>query len=157
MNIWKYLKSVQDGFCCFWHHFKKTLENLNLIGKDPERFFQWLLTGKWNVSYHRSIESKMDSMQWKISLKKYNVEKFVDKVMATVFWAKKELLPLEFISYKYTIKGKTYASTIKALRDSIKQKKSGKLISNALFLHGNTPVHMCAIAQAAIWNWVLIA
>lgn len=63
--------------------------------------------------------------------------------MVSVFWDKRGLLPLEFQPHKTTIKKKTYAITIKALRYSIKQKSYGKLTSNVPFLHNNTTtVHM---------------
>ena len=55
----------------------------------------------------------MESMQWKHKTsptpKKFTVEKFAGKVMATVFWDEKGLLLLEFMPQKTTITGQTYA------------------------------------------------
>jgi len=77
--------------------------------------------------YHRDPESKMESMQWKHKTsptpKKFRVEKPAGKVMATVFWDEKGLLLLEFMPQKTTITGQTYANTITALREAIKEKR----------------------------------
>jgi len=53
---------------------------------------------------------------------------------------------------KTTITGQTYANTITALREAIKEKRRGKLSAGMLLLHDNTPVHMSAKSQAAIWQ-----
>ena len=51
---------------------------------------------------------------------------------------------------KTTITGQTYANTITALREAIKEKRRGKLSAGVLLLHDNAPVHMSAKSQAAI-------
>ena len=51
---------------------------------------------------------------------------------------------------KTTITGQTYANTITALREAIKEKRQGKLSADVLLLHDNAPVHMSAKSQAAI-------
>jgi len=70
--------------------------------------------------------------------------------MATVFWDEKGLLLLEFMPQKTTKTGQTYANTITALREAIKEKRRGKLSAGVLLLHDNPPVHMSAKSQAAI-------
>jgi hypothetical protein len=93
-------------------------------------------------------------MQWKHKTsptpKKFRVEKSAGKVMATVFWDEKGLLLLEFMPQKTTITRQTYANTITALREAIKEKRRGKLSAGVLLLHDNAPVHMSAKSQAAI-------
>jgi histone-lysine N-methyltransferase SETMAR len=93
-------------------------------------------------------------MQWKHKTsptpKKFRVEKSAGKVMATVFWDEKGLLLLEFMPQKTIITGQTYANTITALREAIKEKRQGKLSTDLLLLHDNVPVHMPAKSQAAI-------
>ena len=104
--------------------------------------------------YHRDPESKMESMLWKHKTsptpKMFRVEKSAGKVMATVFWDEKGLLLLEFMPQKTTITGQTYANTITALREAIKEKRREKLSAGVLLLHDNAPVHMSAQSQAAI-------
>jgi len=96
----------------------------------------------------------MESMQWKHknspTSKMFRVEKSVGEVMATVFWEEKGLLLLEFMPQKTTITGQTYANTITALREAIKEKSRGKLSAGVLLLHDNAPLHMSAKSQAAI-------
>ena len=129
-------------------------ENLELLTEDPEHFFQRLVTGDDTCVYHRDPESKMESMQWKHKTsptpKKFRVEKSAGKVMATVLWDEKGLLFLEFMPQKTIITGRTYANTITALREAIKEKRRGKLSADVLLLHDNVPVHMSAKSQAAI-------
>ena len=94
-------------------------ENLELLTEDPEHFFQRLVTRDETWVYHRDLESKMESMQWKRKTsptpKNSRVEKFAGKVMATFYWDEKGLLLLEFMPQKTTITGQTYANTITAL------------------------------------------
>ena len=114
------------------------------------------MTGDETWVYHRDPESKMESMQWKHKTsptpKKCMVEKSAGKDMATVFWNEKELLLLESMPQKTTITGQTYANTIIALREAIKEKRQGKLSAGMLLLHDNVPVHMSAKSQAVIWQ-----
>jgi len=70
--------------------------------------------------------------------------------MATFFWDEKGFLLLEFMPQKTTVTGQTYANTITALRDAIKEKRRGELSAGVLLLHDNAPVHMFAKSQAAI-------
>ena len=70
--------------------------------------------------------------------------------MATVFWDEKGLLLLEFMPQKTTITGQTYANTITALREAIKEKRRGKLSAGVPLLHDNAPVHMSAKSHAAV-------
>jgi len=70
--------------------------------------------------------------------------------MAAVFWEEKGLLLLEFIPQKTTITGQTYANTITALQEAIKEKRRGKFSAGVLLLHDNAPVHMSAKSQAVI-------
>jgi hypothetical protein len=69
----------------------------------------------------------MESMQWKHKTsptpKNFRVEKSAGKVMATVFWDEKGLWFLEFMPQKTTITRQTYANTITALREAIKEKR----------------------------------
>ena len=80
----------------------------------------------------------------------FRVEKSAGKVMTTVFWYEKGLLLLEFMPQKTTITGQTYANTITALREAIKEKRRGKLSAGVLLVHDNAPVHMSAKSEAAI-------
>jgi len=99
----------------------------------------------------------MESMQWKHNFptpKKFRVEKSADKVMTPVFWDQKGLLLLEFMPQKTIITGQTYANTITALREAIKDKRRRKLSADVLLLHDNAPVHVCKISSCHSAMWV---
>jgi len=70
--------------------------------------------------------------------------------MATVSWDEKGIVPLESMVQKTTITGQTYANTITALREAIKEKRWGKISAGVLLLHDNAPVHLSAKSQTAI-------
>jgi len=131
-------------------------ENLELLTKDPEHFFQRLVTGDETWVYHRDPEFKMESMQWKHKTsptpKMCRVEKSAGKVMATVFWDEKGLLLLEFMPQKTTITRQTYANTITTLREAIKEKRRGKLSAGLLLLHDSA--HVCKISSCHSAMWV---
>ena len=55
------------------------------------------------------------------------------------FWDSEGVLLLEFMSHKTTITVDTYASTMVALLENIKQKRRGKLSAGVLLLHDNAP------------------
>ena len=73
------------------------------------------------------------------------------KDLATISWDSEGVLLLEFMPHKTTITGDTYASTIVALRENIKQKRRGKLSAGVLLLHDNAPAHrgLLAIGQGS--------
>ena len=72
--------------------------------------------------------------------------------MATFFWHEKGLLLLDFMPQKTTITGQTYANTITALREAIKEKRRGKLSAGMPLLHDDAPVHRSAKSQAVLGN-----
>ena len=117
-------------------------------------FFQRLVTGDETWVYHRDPESKMESMQWKHKTyptpKNLGLKSLLAKSWKLFFWDEERLLLLEFMPQKTTITEQTYANTITALREAIKEKRRGKLSAGVLLLHDNAPVHMSAKSQAAI-------
>ena len=63
------------------------------------------------------------------------VQQSAGKIMATVFWDPEGVLLLEFMPHKATIIGDTYASTMVALCENMKQKQRGNLSAGVLLLH----------------------
>ena len=76
--------------------------------------------------------------------------------MATVFWDSEDFLLLEFMPHKTTITGDTYASTMVALHENIKQKHCGNLSTGVLLLHDNAPTHKSCTLRAAIGKYGFI-
>ena len=101
-------------------------ENLELRTEDPEYFFQRFVTGDETWVYHRDPESKMESMQWKHKTSPTPKSVGLKNLLAKswqLFWDEKGLLLLEFMPQKTTITGQTYANTITALQEAIKEKR----------------------------------
>ena len=71
--------------------------------------------------------------------KEFLVQQSAGKIMATVFWDSEGVLLLEFMPHKTTVTGDTYASTMVALLENIKQKCRGKLSAGVLLLHDMHP------------------
>ena len=66
------------------------------------------------------------------------------------FWDPESFLLLEFIPHKTTITRDTYASTMVALRENIKEKRRGKLSAGVLLLHYKAPAQKSRTSRAAI-------
>ena len=57
---------------------------------------------------------------------------------------------IDYLPDKSTINGPYWAVLIGRLRESIKEKRRGKLTKGVLLLHDNAPAHGARVAQAAI-------
>ncbi|KAF7251792.1 hypothetical protein EYD10_02920 [Varanus komodoensis] len=123
-------------------------EFLELCGKDPLRIFNRIVTGDETWVYHYDPESKQEPMQWH---KKGAdpLKKFAGKIMATVFWDSKGILMIEYTKRGETINVASYATTLRNLREAIKEKRQGKLTAGVLLLH-NAPVHMVRVSKVAV-------
>ena len=92
-------------------------------------------------------------MQWKHKVSptpmKFCVKQLAGKIMTTVFWDSEGVLRFEFMPHKTTITGDTYASTMVALCENIKQKCRGKLSAGVLLFHDNAPTHKSSTLWAA--------
>ena len=125
-----------------------------MLRANPENFFSRIITGDETWVHHHDPETKQESMQWKQkgspTPTKFCVQQSARKIMATVFWDSEGVLLLEFMPHKMTITGDTYASKIVVLRESIKQKRCGKLLAGVLLLHDNAPAHKSCTLWAAI-------
>jgi histone-lysine N-methyltransferase SETMAR len=85
--------------------------------------------------------------------KKFLTQPSAGKVMATIFWDSSSVLLIDCMPHKTTISGPYYAALIDRLRESIKEKRCGKLTMVVLLLHDNAPAHTARVAQAAIRNF----
>jgi histone-lysine N-methyltransferase SETMAR len=60
------------------------------------------------------------------------------------------VLLIDYLPHKTTINGQYYATLMDRLRESIKEKRRGKLTKVVLLLHDSAPAHTARVAQAAI-------
>ena len=72
--------------------------------------------------------------------------------MATVFWDSEGILLIDYKDKGVSITGQYYASILERLKESIKEKRRGKLTKGVLLLHDNAPVHKSRVALAALHN-----
>jgi hypothetical protein len=66
------------------------------------------------------------------------------KLMAAVFWDKKEVLMVEFMQQGTTVTSEVYCETLKKMCGTIQNKRGGMLRSGLLLLHDNVPLHTAA-------------
>lgn len=129
-------------------------EFLELCGENPSSIFERIVTGDETWVHYYDPESKQESMQWHKKgtdpPKKFKVTPSAGKVMATVFWDSKGILLIEYKNKGETINAKSYASTLRNLREAIKEKRRGKLAAGVLLLHDNAPVLMARVSKAAV-------
>ncbi|KAF7235648.1 hypothetical protein EYD10_17547, partial [Varanus komodoensis] len=129
-------------------------EFLELCGEDPSSIFDRIVTGDETWVHHYDPESKQESMQWHKkgadSPKKFKVTPSAGKIMATVFWDSKGILLIKYTKKGETINAASYATTLRNLREAIKEKRQGKLTTGVLLLHDNTPVHTAPVSKAAM-------
>uniref|UniRef100_A0A8D2LHA0 Mariner Mos1 transposase n=1 Tax=Varanus komodoensis TaxID=61221 RepID=A0A8D2LHA0_VARKO len=70
--------------------------------------------------------------------------------MATVFWDSKGILLIEYTKKGETINAASYATTLRNLREAIKEKRRGKLTAGVLLLHDNAPIHTVRVSKAGV-------
>ena len=117
--------------------------------KMSQSFFERLITQDETWVYHYDPETKSQSMQWKHfdspPPKKARVQPSAGKVMLTVFWDQDGVVMTDFLAKGTTITGTYYASLLRQLRESVKNKRHGKLVKDVLFynrtmLQSTTPM-----------------
>lgn len=126
---------------------------IDLCGENPDDVIQKIVTGDETWVHHYDPESKQESMQWHIKgtphPKKFKVTPSAGKVMATIFWDCDGILLIDYKDKSVNITGAYYANILRQLRESIKEKRRGKLTRGVLLLHDNAPVHSARVAKAA--------
>ena len=129
-------------------------ELLTLYNADPAGFESRVVTGDETWVHHWDPETKLESMTWKHKGSptplKFRTQPSAGKIMATIFWDAEGVLLVDFLPRGSTITGEYYAGVLGHLRDSIRQKRRGKLTRGVLLLHDNAPVHKARRAQAAL-------
>ena len=70
--------------------------------------------------------------------------------MATVFWAAKGVIMLDFLPKRSTIIGVYYANLLDQLRTAIREKRRGKLSKGVLLQQDNARVHTCKVTMDAV-------
>ena len=107
-----------------------------------------------SVHYYEP-ENKAHSRQWvgpgSPRPKKFKMQPYAGKVMATVFWDAKGVM-LDFLPKRSTITGVYYANLLDHLRTAIREKRRGKLSKGVLLQQDNARVHTCKVAMETGMN-----
>ena len=123
------------------------------ISQDKEGFFSRLITADETWIHHYDPESKQESMQWKHKEspepKKFKTQPSAGKILATIFWDQEGIIMIDYLEHGKTITMDYYAELLRRLRQTVKEKRRGKLQLNPLLLHDNARVHTGHVAEAA--------
>jgi len=69
------------------------------------------------------------------------VQKLPGKVLVSIFWDRDDILLIDYLPKGQTINAEYYSSLVVQLKDTLKEKRRGKVSKGALFLHDNAPAH----------------
>jgi len=79
--------------------------------------------------------------------KKFRVQKFAGKVLASNFWDQDGVLLIDYVPKGQTINAEYYSSLLVQLKDILKEIRHGKVTQGVLFLHNNAPAHRALATQ----------
>ena len=101
--------------------------------------------------YHYDPKTKQQSVKWRHSgltrPKKFRVQKFDGKVLASIFWDLYGILLIDHLPKDQTINMEYYSSLLLQLKDILKEKRHGKVTKVVLFSHDNAPAHQALATQ----------
>ena len=93
-------------------------------------------------------------MEWKHATspktKKFKATRSTKKVMSTIFWDSKGVIHIDYLPHGTTMNGKYYANLLKQVRQSIKEKRRGKIRRGIMLHQDNAPVHTSRVAMDAV-------
>ena len=127
---------------------------LTRYNANPDDFHFRVVTCDETWLYHYDPESKQESMEWKHAsspkTKKFKAARSTKKVMATFFGDSKGVIHIDYLPIGTTMNGEYYANLLKQVRQSIKEKRRGKIRRGVLLHQDNAPVHTSRIAMEAV-------
>jgi len=101
--------------------------------------------------YHYDPETKQQSMEWRHSgsprPKIFRVQKSAGKVLASIFWDQDGILLNDYLPKGQTINTEYYSSLLVQLKDTLKEKRRGKVTKGEMFFHDKTPAHRTLATQ----------
>ena len=127
---------------------------LSRYNVNPENFLSRVVTGDETWVHYYDPSSKFESMEWKHAgsprTKKFKVSRTTKKVMATVFWDTDGVIHIDYLPRGTTMNGQYYADLLVRLRESIKEKRRGKIRRGVLLQQDNAPVHSSKVAMQSV-------
>ena len=127
---------------------------LSRYNVNPENFLSRVVTGDETWVYYYDPPSKFESIEWKHAgsprTKKFKVSRTTKKVMATVFRDTDGVIHIDYLPRGTTMNGQYYADLLVRLRESIKEKRRGKIRRGVLLQQDNAPVHSSKVAMQSV-------
>ena len=74
-------------------------------------------------------------------------KKSAGKVLASIFWDQDDILLIYYLQKGQIINAEHYSSLVVQLKNTLKEKRRGKVTKGALFLHDNAPAHQALKTQ----------
>ena len=97
-----------------------TLKFLTRYTQEGDEFLDSIVTGDETWGFHHTSESKQQSLPWchthSSKTKKFKTLISVKKIMASVFWDRKGILPVDFMPPGATVNAAAYRDTLTRLR-----------------------------------------
>ena len=125
--------------------------NLTFFLRDPNNFVSRMVTMDETWWYHYDPETKQQSTEWRYCgsprPKNFRVQKSAGKVLASIFWDQDGILLIDYLPKSQTINAECYFSLLVQLKDTLKDKRRGKVTRGALFLYDNTLAHRALATQ----------
>jgi hypothetical protein len=126
------------------HKTKRMGAALNFMVRyhnECDGFLNHIVTGYETWISHVTPENKHQPMQWRHSAsskaKKFKQTLSARKIMCTVFWDRRDVLLIDFMTQGTTINADVCCKTVSKLRRGVQNKRRGLLDSGVLLLHDN--------------------
>ncbi|GFT18052.1 histone-lysine N-methyltransferase SETMAR [Trichonephila clavipes] len=121
------------------------LSFLERYSNEGDDFLSHIVTGNEIWVAYVTPESKQQSMEWRHSSSprkvKFKQTISAQKIMCTVFWDRKGVLLVDFLTRGDTINAAAYCATSQKLRRAIQNKRRGMLSAGVVLLHDNARPH----------------
>ncbi|GFU89680.1 histone-lysine N-methyltransferase SETMAR [Trichonephila clavipes] len=133
------------------------LSFLERCSNEGDDFLSHIVTGDETWVAYVTPESKQQSMEWRHSSSprkvKFKQTISAQKIMCTVFWDRKGVLLVDFLTRGDMINAAAYCSTLQKLRRTIQNKRRGMLSACVVLLHDNTRPHTANRTQDLITSF----
>jgi len=131
------------------HKTKRLVSALSFLKQYSNKmddFLSHIVTGDKTWVAYVTPESKQQSMEWRHSSPprkvKFKQTVSAQKIICTVFWDRKGVLLVDFLTHENTINAAAYSKILEKLRHTIQNKRCGILSAGVVLLHDIMPVHI---------------
>jgi len=129
--------------------------NLEFFRPDPNDFLSRLVTKDETWLYHYDPETRNNQWSGGIAVhpappKNSECKNPLEKFSPRFFWDQDGILLIDYLPKGQTINAEYYSSLPMQLKDTLKEKRRGKVFKGVLFLHDNAPAHRAPETQTKL-------